>query len=70
VYFFHHNFIKRYRIGVAGEERTHAEVAAVEKNQVASIRREVLRRRSYYHDGSMTYGGFLMSCGNVSYRRR
>jgi len=59
VYFFHHNFIKCYRIGVPGEERSHAEVAGVEKEQVESIRREVVRRRSFYHDGSVTYGGFF-----------
>ena len=59
VYFFHHNYIKRYRIGVAGEERTHAEVAGVEQERVALIRREVVTRRSFYHDGSVTYGGFF-----------
>jgi len=59
VYLFHHNFIKRYRIGVAGEERTHAEVAGVDKREVERIGAEVVRRQSFYHDGSVTYGGFF-----------
>jgi hypothetical protein len=59
VYFFHHNFIKRYRIGVSCEERTHAEVAGVEKEVVRRICAEVIRRRSFYHDGSVSYGGFF-----------
>lgn len=59
VYFFHHNFIKRYRVGVVGEERTHAEVAGVEKPQVNRMLNEVVTRRSFYHDGSVTYGGFF-----------
>lgn len=59
VYFFHHNFIKRYRIGVAGEERTHAEVAGIGREAVKRIRREVGRRRSFYHDGAVSYGGFF-----------
>ena len=59
VYFFHHNFVKRYRIGIAGEERTHAEVAGVEKHEVERIRRAVMTNRSFYHDGSVSYGGFF-----------
>jgi transposase-like protein len=59
VYFFHHNFIKRYRIGVPGEERTHAEVAGVERQDVERIREEVITTRSFYHDGSVSYGGFF-----------
>jgi hypothetical protein len=59
VYFFHHNFIKRYRIGVSGEERTHAEVAGIMKQTVSNIRERVLTARSFYHDGSVTYGGFF-----------
>jgi len=59
VYFFHHNFIKRYRIGVTGEDRTHAEVAGIPKETVNRVCREVVRRRSFYHDGSVTYGGFF-----------
>jgi len=59
VYFFHHNFIKRYRIGVAGEERSHAEVAGVQQEAVELIRRKVVRSRSFYHDGSVSYGGFF-----------
>ena len=58
VYFFHHNFIKRYRIGVR-EERSHAEVAGVEKAEVVRICEEVLVKRSFYHDGSVSYGGFF-----------
>jgi hypothetical protein len=59
VYFFHHNFIKRYRIGVVGEQRTHAEVAGIAKEQVELIRRKVVKNRSFYHDGSVSYGGFF-----------
>ena len=59
VYFYHHNFIKRYRIGVMGEERTHAEVAGVGREEVGRIREDVLMRRSFYHDGSVSYGGFF-----------
>jgi hypothetical protein len=59
VYFFHHNFIKRYRIGVVGEERTHAEVAGIDKQEVDRIRRTVVMERRFYHDGSVTYGGFF-----------
>jgi len=59
VYFFHHNFMKRYRIGVTGENRTHAEVAGLMKKTVRRIRRTVMRKRSFYHDGSVTYGGFF-----------
>ena len=58
VYCFHHNFIKRYRVGVSGEERTHAEVAGVGDEAVRMIRSQVLKRRSFYHDGSVVYGGF------------
>lgn len=59
VYFFHHNFIKRYRIGVVDEERTHAEVAGVEPKQVNRVRRDVVKGRSFYENGSVTYGGFF-----------
>lgn len=59
VYFFHHNFIKRYRIGVSGEERSHAEVAGVTKDEVGRIVEEVVARRAFYHDGSVSYGGFF-----------
>jgi hypothetical protein len=59
VYFFHHNFIKRYRIAVTNEERTHAEVAGIMRTTVSNIRRHVLTARSFYHDGSVTYGGFF-----------
>jgi transposase-like protein len=59
VYFFHHNFMKRYRIGVTGEERTHAEVAGIAKRQVRRLREEAVKRRSFYHDGSVSYGGFF-----------
>jgi len=59
VYVFHHNFIKRYRIGVIGEERTHAEVAGMSAGEVKRIAETVLERRSMYHDGSVTYGGFF-----------
>jgi hypothetical protein len=59
VYVFHHNFIKCFRIGVSREERTHAEVAGVEREDVRRICKEVIGRRSFYHEGSVTYGGFF-----------
>ena len=59
VYFFHHNFIKRYRIGVSWETRTHAEVAGVKREAVRRICEDVIMRRSFYHDGSVSYGGFF-----------
>jgi len=59
VYFLHHNFIKRYRIGVMDEERTHAEVAGVNRDEVRRICEDVVTRRRFYHDGSVSYGGFF-----------
>ena len=59
VYLYHHNFIKRYRIGVAGEERTHAEVAGVALEEVDRIRRDVVSRRRFIGDGEIESGGFF-----------
>jgi len=59
VYFLHHNFIKKYRIGVTGEERTHAEVAGLNKQDIDRIRRKVTMKRSFYHEGEVSFGGFF-----------
>ena len=61
VYLFHHNFIKRYRIGVIGEKRTHAEVAGVSQDQVAYIRNDVLNRRHFLTDREIEKESFLES---------
>ena len=61
VYLFHHNFIKRYRIGVTGEKRTHAEVAGVSHDRVESIRRDVLKRRHFLTDREIEEGTFFES---------
>ena len=61
VYLFHHNFIKRYRIGVTSEVRTHAEVAGVNRDQIASIRNDVLNRRHFLTDREVRPGSFLES---------
>lgn len=59
VYLFHHNFIKRYRIGVKGEERTHAEVAGVPQPVVERIRRMVVTERRRFSEGAIPFGGFF-----------
>ena len=59
VYFFHHNFIKRYRIGVAGEKRSHAEVAGMHAKEVERIRQDVVRPRRFIGDGETKAGGFF-----------
>ena len=59
VYLYHHNFIKCYRIGVAGEDRTHAEVAGVSADRVAKIRSRVVTKRRFLNDGEVVRGGFF-----------
>ena len=59
VYLFHHNFIKRYRIGVAGEERTHAEVAGLTPERIERLIGEVTTERRFIRDGEVVDGGFL-----------
>ena len=59
VYLFHHNFIKKYRIGVSGEDRTHAEVAGISKKEVDAIIQDAITRRRFIKDGEVVDGGFL-----------
>ena len=59
VYFYHHNFIKKYRIGVKGENRTHAEVAGLSRNAVMRIRSQVTKNRRFIGDGEIVKGGFF-----------
>ncbi len=59
VYFYHHNFIKKYRIGVKGENRTHAEVAGLSKYAVMRIRSQVTKNRRFIGDGEIVKGGFF-----------
>ena len=61
VYLFHHNFIKRYRIGVTGEKRTHAEVAGVRRDRVEEIRKDVMKRRHFLTDREIEVGSFFES---------
>ena len=61
VYLFHHNFIKRYRIGVTGEKRTHAEVAGVGREQVEGILEDVLQRRHFLTDREIETKSFFES---------
>lgn len=58
VYLYHHNFIKLYRIGVAGESRTHAEVAGVSKKERTRIRRDVVTERPFLSDGAVVPDSF------------
>lgn len=59
VYFYHHNFIKIYRIAVAGENRSHAEVAGVDDKEVERIREDVVTRRRFLSDEKIEQGGFF-----------
>jgi hypothetical protein len=59
VYLFHHNFIKRYRIGIPGEDRTHAEVAGLSKREVMRIHKRVLTERRFITDGEVEAGSFF-----------
>jgi hypothetical protein len=59
VYLYHHNFIKIYRIGVAGETRTHAEVAGIAQEHIAKIRPDVITRRRFINDGEVVKGSFF-----------
>lgn len=61
VYLFHHNFIKRYRIRVTDEERTHAEVAGISEAEVRTIREDVVKRRRFIRDKEIESGGFFES---------
>jgi hypothetical protein len=47
------------RLFVSCEERTHAAVASMENAEVRRIRAEVVTKRSFYHDGSVSYRGFF-----------
>ena len=46
VYFVYHNYRKRYRIGLE-DERTHAEVAGIERDEVLRVLRGYYTRRSF-----------------------
>ena len=59
VYVFYHNFIKVYRIAVAGEDRTHAEAAGLSREDVVWIRDDVKTRRRFIADGEIERGGFF-----------
>jgi len=58
LYFFYHNFMKPYRIGVSGEQRTHAEVAGVSRRWIEWMLARVFRCRGFLHDGAIPYGSF------------
>ena len=59
VYLYHHNFFKCYRIDVKGEDRTHAEVAGLDGAELAQIRKDVITRRRFIHDGEIEPAGFF-----------
>lgn len=59
VYLYHHNFIKRYRIGVSGEERNHAQVAGLDGQMMRRIEEEVTSRRYFIADEAVEKGGFF-----------
>ncbi len=59
VYVYHHNFVKRYRIGVAAERRTHAEVAGLSKAEVRRIRQKITEERQFIEDGQVVAGSFF-----------
>ena len=59
VYLFHHNFVKRYRIGVGSEERTHAEVAGLKPEHIQRVMNEVATRRRFIGDDEVVAGGFF-----------
>ena len=46
VYFVYHNYRKRYRIG-SGDDRSHAEVAGIERKEVMRVLRGYYTRRSF-----------------------
>jgi len=53
VYFVYHNYRKRYRIG-SEEERTHAEVAGLEKQEVKRVLRGYYTKRSFLSRSPVT----------------
>ena len=53
VYFVYHNYRKRYRIQ-SGEERTHAEVAGIERSEVRRVLKGYYTRRSFMSLSNVT----------------